>query len=347
MKILITKFGKSKGTTERLFNDYCKILSSSGYNVSTLSYNDDEIEGDIPASIPKYYIKNYGKWDPIAGWKIRNLVKTISPTIIISHGNRATELMNQFCSFIPIISVCHNANSRSLVNSERIIATGDNIRQALIFKNIDPDNIYCGFEPIFLPEYNNTVDEQILDKKILTIGVISRLKLRNGHKTLLKAVSILQNRGIKINVMIASTGSEEAALKIMAEELMISNIIIFCGWVEDKQSFFDSIDILCIPALSGSLAHAVLEGFASGLPVIASDIECHREVVSEKNALLVQGGEPDSLALAIEQLHNDRKLAQGIAKNGRQYMLENFQSDALALQIYQILDSIAGDSAFV
>jgi glycosyltransferase involved in cell wall biosynthesis len=348
MKILVVKFGKSRGTTDRLFNDYCKILFQAGYNICTLSYDDDEVETQLPLQIPKFYIKNYGKWDPIAGWKIKNTVKSIDPTIIVTHGNRATQLMNDFCSFLPIASVCHSAKGKNFLDTENIIVIGESVKNDLISLCIDLEHIYQAVEPIYLPEYHVLGDRDLLDKKILTIGTITRLKARNSHRTLLNAISILQNRGIKINVVIASTGTEEAALRKMTEELMIDDVVSFSGWVEDKISFFKDIDILCVPSLQSSLAHSVLEGFASGLPVIASDIDCHKEVSKEdENIMFFQAGEADSLALSIEQLYNDRKLAMRIAENGLDYVTQKCKPDLISQNLYQILNSIAGEEAFV
>ena len=348
MKILIVKFGKQKGTTERLFYDYCKILASANYNISTLSYNDDEIEDFIPSQIPKFYIKNYGKWDPVAGWKIKNMVRTIAPDIIVAHGSRAANLMNKFCSFLPIAVVCHNPTIKSLSNAKNILVPSDNIRDSLIEKGMDPDNIYKCLEPIFLPDYNcKELGDNFINKKTLTIGTISRLKIRNGHKTFLKAISILRNRGVKINVLIASVGPEELMLRKVADDLLIGDIVTFTGWVDDKNSFFNSIDILCVPTLSGSLAHSIIEGFASNLPVVAYDIDCYQGVAkANENILLVQDGEAGNLAQAIEQLNLDRKLALKLAKNGRDYVIRNCQPNFLAKQIYTVLHSIAGEGAF-
>ena len=349
MKILIVKFGIQKGTTERLFYDHCKILASINCDISTLSYKDDDIEAHIPGSIENFYIKNYGKWDPVAGWKIKNMVQSIKPDIIIAHGSRAADLMNKFCSFTPVLTVCHNSQMKNLDYAENILVTGSDVKESLIVQGVDPEHIYQALEPIFLPDYQcKKYGDDFYSNDLITVGTITRLKLRNGHKTLLQAISILRNRGVKINAIISSTGAEESVLKKLAHDLMVEDIVKFTGWVEDKNSFFSAIDILCVPALTGCLAHSIIEGFAAQLPVISSNLPCYKDIAhSTVNSLLVQVGEADDLASAIEQLYHDRKLAFKIAQAGYLYAKQHYQPHDLGNELYKILDSIAGNKIFI
>ncbi|MBI2466108.1 MAG: glycosyltransferase, partial [Candidatus Sungbacteria bacterium] len=57
----------------------------------------------------------------------------------------------------------------------------------------------------------------------------------------------------------------------------------------------------------------MFEYMAAKRPIIATDLLSIREVLSEKNAILVPSGEPKRLATAIENLYRDPSLGEKLA----------------------------------
>src|SRR5207247_6421381 len=80
----------------------------------------------------------------------------------------------------------------------------------------------------------------------------------------------------------------------------------FLGSV-DKETLWDRIhsaDVLCAPSLGGeSFGMVLIEAFAAGTPVVASDIAGYRQVVTDgREGLLVPAGSPLELAEALRSL---------------------------------------------
>ena len=58
----------------------------------------------------------------------------------------------------------------------------------------------------------------------------------------------------------------------------------------------------------------LFEYMASGVPIVASDLPSLREILNDKNALLVKSDNPGDLKRGIETILNDKKLAENISK---------------------------------
>ncbi|MEK7478858.1 MAG: glycosyltransferase, partial [Patescibacteria group bacterium] len=56
----------------------------------------------------------------------------------------------------------------------------------------------------------------------------------------------------------------------------------------------------------------MFEYMASKKPIIASDLPSIKEVLNDKNALLVKEGDPEDLAQGIKNILNDKRFAENL-----------------------------------
>jgi glycosyltransferase involved in cell wall biosynthesis len=77
---------------------------------------------------------------------------------------------------------------------------------------------------------------------------------------------------------------------------------------------------------------------AARRPIVASDLPSVREILNERNAVLVKPGEPEALAEGIERALKDEELANRIA--GKAY--EDVQEHSWERRAARILNFIRG-----
>jgi glycosyltransferase involved in cell wall biosynthesis len=85
-------------------------------------------------------------------------------------------------------------------------------------------------------------------------------------------------------------GPEASRLRALAATLKVSARVRFAGEIPDAPRLFPAFDVFAAPSRKEGLPLAVLEAMALGLPVVASDIPAHREVLGVPSDGLVDGG---------------------------------------------------------
>lgn len=106
----------------------------------------------------------------------------------------------------------------------------------------------------------------------------------------------------------------------MAEQpRWVQERIVDTGIISDveKADILAAADVLALPSRVESFGLVYLEAWANKKPVIAADIPATAEVVSHGvDGLLVEFGDVDALARALEKLLADPTLRQEMGKRG-------------------------------
>jgi phosphatidylinositol alpha-mannosyltransferase len=153
-------------------------------------------------------------------------------------------------------------------------------------------------------------------KKVLFLG---RLDERKGLGQLLPAFRLLQNE-MDVHLVIAGTGQRKATYESYVKEHRLTEYVHFLGFIpnEDIPSIYRSCDIYCSPALGGETFGIVLiEAMASGVPVIASNINGYRQVIEDgKNGLLFDPHSPEDIKERMLSVLSDSNLRNKLIKQG-------------------------------
>jgi phosphatidylinositol alpha-mannosyltransferase len=144
---------------------------------------------------------------------------------------------------------------------------------------------------------------------------------QKGIDVLLYAVKMISQKDPNIKIKIAGTGEkrELAILNKMIRELGISKQVQYVGEIKNKtkEKFLARCQCLILPSLNETFGISILEAFAFGKPVIASNVGGITELVkSSKAGLLIKVGDVQELALAIEKIYCNKKIAEKYGKAG-------------------------------
>jgi len=147
-------------------------------------------------------------------------------------------------------------------------------------------------------------------KKIVYLG---HLVERQGVATLITALSLLNNRGVKFSAEIIGSGPLEAELKTMAKQLKIKNVI-FHGFVvdhKDVEKILGSGTIAVAPYVKDkdSFTQFADPGklkayLGAGLPMVLTDVPPNATELKQNGVAIVVNDSPEALADGIEELLN-------------------------------------------
>jgi glycosyltransferase involved in cell wall biosynthesis len=98
----------------------------------------------------------------------------------------------------------------------------------------------------------------------------------------------------------------------------LPNVTIYSGVDDDSLAeLYRSADILFLPLLQSTANNALLEGIASGLPVVATDLEGVRAYLPGPEAILVVGNGIEGFVDALQRLQQDVDLRHDMGRRAR------------------------------
>ncbi|MBI5394205.1 MAG: glycosyltransferase [Verrucomicrobia bacterium] len=177
------------------------------------------------------------------------------------------------------------------------------------------------------------------------IVCLGKLTMQKGHRILLEAVARLAEELPNLRVEIAGTGPLLDDLQARVARLKLPPNVDFLGVVGDVRPLLARAAMVVMPSLWEGFGLAALEAMACGRPVIASDVDGLREIIThERDGLLAPAGDVTKLAEAIARLLRDRTLAERLAAAGRARVVEAFTLDTMARKLEALYASLAGAS---
>lgn len=163
-------------------------------------------------------------------------------------------------------------------------------------------------------------------RRIVAVGSLARYK---GFDYLLRAVRELRSRGLDVEVELVGDGDQADALRALAGELGIGDLVRFRGWLpfHEVRIAMQAATLMVHPSpgLGDGLPNVIREAMAVGTPVIASRVAGIPEALDEgRCGELVPPKDVVALADAIERLLRDPELRRRYARLGRQRTEELF-----------------------
>ncbi|MGH2716527.1 MAG: glycosyltransferase family 4 protein, partial [Thermoleophilaceae bacterium] len=170
----------------------------------------------------------------------------------------------------------------------------------------------------------------------LEILFVGRAEGRKGLPVLLRAFEALRLAGVDSRLTVAGASEEE-----VAPLLLDSEGVEIAGRVSDEEKWrlLGRADLLCAPSLGGeSFGMVLTEAFASGTPVVASNIAGYRDVVRNRlDGLLVPAGDAVELGETLRDLALDPRRRQCMGRSARE-RAERFAWPQVAREVTEVYE---------
>jgi glycosyltransferase involved in cell wall biosynthesis len=171
---------------------------------------------------------------------------------------------------------------------------------------------------------------------------LGRLDVRKGVDVLLNALSAAES--CRLDLVVAGKGPESAALAALAERLGLASRVHFVGQVDGDRKVWLLQNGVCT-ILSSRIWEAfpvvLLESYAAGRPVIATDVPGLRERVQPgRTGLLVTPENPRRMADAIVHMTTERRQADAWGSEAQRFVRQ-FDWHGIALRHLDLFQSLA------
>lgn len=339
MRIANIMFSRGGGGIEKAFVDYCEGLRDLGHDVTAITAPDAMVGEELTdLKIETKSISNFGEWDFFASCRLRKLLLKSETDIVIAHANRAFSLANKAIKGkIPLVGVVQNYNTRRYNKADAVFTTTYDLMDVLAAQGISRENIYhipnmvvCRELPHRNPRNNPPV-----------IGTMGRFVAKKGFDVYIDALKLLKERGVAFKAVLGGGGAEDASLRERAKNAGLEEQLTFLGWVQNKKEFYTGIDIFCLPSFHEPFGIVLLEAFTFGTPVISTNSEGPKDIITAgDDALIVEKGNAEQLAEAIEKLINNPSLCDRLAANAFAKARTKYSQEIVCKQIEKSLEDI-------
>lgn len=178
-----------------------------------------------------------------------------------------------------------------------------------------------------LPEQEDARRRDDRHPTLLFLGEVSR---RKGIYDLLRALARVTESAPRLQLVCGGAG-EVDGIRRLAAQLELSERLVCTGWLDadGKRAELASATLFALPSYAEGMPMALLEAMSWGLPVIATPVGGVPQVIThEVNGLLVEPGDIDALAAAVERLMSDPALRHRLGAAARATIARRFCLDA-------------------
>ncbi len=330
--------GGKSGGAENFFMRLVPALSEGGIEQQVIIRKHKErFEQLTQANIPVTQLSFGGRLDWFTTYNIKLKAKEYCPDIIMSWMNRASRITPKG-QWRNVGRMGGYYNLKYYKNCHYLICNTKDICDYVIKQGRPHDKVM--YIPNFVEEekllpIKRAIFETPEDATLLF--ALGRFHENKAFDTLLIALSYIKDAYL----WIAGEGPLEKKLKQQTNEIGICNRVRFLGWRKDIAALHAAADIFICPSRHEPFGNVILEAWAHSKPVVATLSEGPRQLIhNDINGLLVPIDDPKAMALAIQNLINDKTRAQSLAINGHETYAKCFSRDTVVREYRRFFESI-------
>jgi glycosyltransferase involved in cell wall biosynthesis len=326
------------GGIQQSFLDYSRAMKREGITVIDIISTKAMIEQSITAD---YHLPNLASWCPLSKIYLAFLVHKLKPDIIIAHGGRAITFARfaQKFSSTRIVGISHNYAYKRLSLCDYVIVLTDHLRTAMLNYGIPADKLFN--IPNMIDVSVPYKEKSFSPKNEIIIGSFGRFVEKKGFQDLILAINMLKSSGCKVKLLLGGGGDYEPTLVDLVKKLDLEDVVEFYGWVDDKQKFFDSIDIFVLSSKHEPFGIIVLEAMLYSSPIISTRSEGPSEIIrDEQDGLLASNEDINDLVAKISLMINNPELAKAYTMSAYLRLQQEYDSSIVSKKISDILNKI-------
>jgi len=181
------------------------------------------------------------------------------------------------------------------------------------------------------------------------IGYVGRLVEAKRPEVCIDLIGELLRRGERsARLLVFGRGPDAmiARLQARAQSEGAAHRIHFMGFRNPIENAIAGLDLLVAPSEQEGFGRTLIEAMLVGTPVLASEIDAHRETVTPGiNGLLAAVGDVNAFADQSQSLLRDEALAQRLAGAAREMAQQRFSAQRHAQEVQGVYATLLAEKA--
>ena len=210
--------------------------------------------------------------------------------------------------------------------SDRVRVVSERIKKSIetFSKNIDVLPIYTKLQCSY-DRKKSVISENLNSLNILTV---CRLEKEKNLEIAAKAFKRVLDLGVLANFTIVGDGGERKNLENLCRELGIEKKVIFAGWQNNLEKYYEESDIYISTSLYEGYGMSMVEAGTYGLPLVISNTGVAGEVFKDgEEAFVCDAKDLNCFTQSILKIYRDKNLAQKMGQSARESAYRHLQSE--------------------
>lgn len=333
MKILHLISSLKTGGKERLLIDICKV---NDYDVTSMvvviinNVVDNVLLSDLKSTGAKVIeLKRKPGGQKLKYiYLIRNYIKSLKPEILHMHGDIEVffGLLASLMMDNKTVCTLHDTNlwKTSLKDKitkrlairliDKFIVISDSVKDDFMKgTSMNGENFKVIPNGIPLQKFQR----RELSSNSSEIICVARLESeKKGQDILIRALAKLKKDGIECSCKLVGEGESRQYLEALSKKCGLADNIQFLGNRSDVPELLANACIFVLSSRYEGFGIVVIEAMAAGIPVIASNIDGPKEIITDsQNGLLFESENENDLAKKLKMVIKDRTLRNRLIHN--------------------------------
>ncbi len=274
---------------------------------------------------------------------LRSLVRETETTLVHAHGYKADCYAYAALrgARLPLVSTCHTwydndvavrlygaLDRRLLRRFARVVAVSDEVRNRLRSAGVAEQRICLIRNGVDVASFN--VPRQASATGALRFGLVGRLAPEKGVDLFLEAAAQVYRECPDARFAVAGDGPDLKQLEAKLLALGLTGVAALLGRQDDMRAFYASLDVLVSASRLEGLPVALLEGMASGLPVIGTAAGAVPLLIRPgETGLLAPVEDAGALAAAMLTLARQPALRSRLGEQARALVEQEFSIERM------------------
>jgi glycosyltransferase involved in cell wall biosynthesis len=325
--------GGSQILAVELLNELCAVHEVSLIIINN-KYNERLLD-QLDKRVSVYYInRKEGSKNPFPVIKLNWLLTRLKPDVVHCHEPKFAKMiaLNRLKILYTIHDIGIPVAGYELY--DKLVAISNAVCKDVMAKiNFPVNTVYNG---VSIKRYRQRCQYELAPGEVIKLVQVSRLfHEKKGQHILLQALHriVYEYRFTGVSLDFIGSGNSIEYLTALVATLKLQDHVRFIG-EKDRDWLFTRLceyNILVQPSLYEGFGLTILEGFAAGLPVLASNIDGPAEIISKMpGGFLFNSGDTDSCSgelYKIIKLYTGNgmgsKMEQTISIVNQQYSIES------------------------
>ena len=286
----------------------------------------------------------------------RKMLDEIQPDLVITYSIKPNIYMGSACKakgipYVTNVQGLGTAFEKPVLSSVVSVMYRSALRKArtVFFENEENaqfflhKNIISAQQMKVLPGAGINLDEYpyvpMQDDGVCSFLFVGRIMKEKGVDEFFAAAKTVKAE-LGEKVAFDVVGFYEDAYKETVDQLVADGVINFHGFQTDVHPFYEAADCVVLPSYHEGMSNVLLEGAASGRPLITSDIPGCREAVEDGvSGYLCPAKDADALYEAMRRFVELPENCRGeLGRRGRERMEQRFSKTAVVAETIKHLE---------